>query len=138
MSGLSITVTGIIIMIEATQQVSEKFQKRGFVLRVEDGQYPQELPFQFTGDRCNRLDAFTEGMEVEIGVNLRGRRWEKKDGSGPSWFATLEAWKIASAGNAPTAQPEPVPNHYNAPSAKKTPPPPSVPMFVESDDDLPF
>ena len=76
-----------------TQRVSERFQKREFVLTTEaNTPYPQHVSFQVTQDKCSLLDAYNEGDELRIQFNLRGREWNGPQGV--KYFNTLEAWRI--------------------------------------------
>ena len=46
-------------VINPTQQVSEKFSKREFVVTdSSNGNYPQDILFQATQDKCPLLDGF--------------------------------------------------------------------------------
>jgi hypothetical protein len=75
-----------------TQVVSEKFSKREFVLTTND-QYPQDILFQLTQEKCNLLDGININQEIEVSFNLRGREWTSLQGE-IKYFNTLEAWKI--------------------------------------------
>jgi hypothetical protein len=66
-------MTGTIVMIGEKNQVSDKFAKRDIVLSDDADKYPQEVSFQFTQDKCDLLDSFGEGQEVEVSYNLSGR-----------------------------------------------------------------
>lgn len=92
MSNEKYTATGTLINISEEQQVSEKFRKREFVIKT-DGEYPQELQFQVTQDKCSLLDGMAKDQAVTVHFNLRGRSWSK-DGGELRWFNSLEAWKI--------------------------------------------
>ena len=108
-------VAGKLVVINATQVVSEKFSKRTFVVETAD-QYPQQIEFQLTQDKCDYLDAYKVGEQVNVSINIRGRAWNNPQGE-TKYFNTLEAWKIEKVGNAPVMNP-------NAPNEEK--------------DDLPF
>lgn len=96
----SFETTGLLKVTNPTQQVSEKFAKREFVVTTDAStQYPQHMSFQLTQDKCNLLDAFKVGQEVKVHFNLRGREWTGPEGT--RYFNTLEAWKIESLGSAP-------------------------------------
>lgn len=86
-------ITGELKIKFDTQVVSEKFQKREFVLTTEaNTPYPQHVSFQVTQDKCTILDQFNDGDEVKVQFNLRGREW-----NGPQsvkYFVTIEAWRI--------------------------------------------
>ena len=101
-----------------TEQKTDKFRAREFVLEVEDGQYPQLVKFQLTQDKCELLDSHNEGDELTVHFDLRGREWNGK------YFTNLNAWRIesATAGNQP------------APPPMDEPPPPSAQDY----DEIPF
>lgn len=83
-----------------TQKVSDKFQKREFVLSTDTTTpYPQHVSFQLTQDKCEMLDSFAIGTELKVQFNLRGREWLGPQGV--KYFNTLEAWRIEATGNAP-------------------------------------
>lgn len=113
-------VKGSVEVILPTQEVSEKFTKRDIVINT-GGDYPQLICVQFVQDQVDELDKFAEGDEVEIGVNIRGRKWISPKGE-EKYFNTLQGWRIDLIGK---AEPEKKPRK----SAKKK---------VEQDDDLPF
>ena len=94
-------VAGKIVAIMPTQVVSEKFSKREFVIETPD-QYPQQILFQLTQDKCSLLDSLQVGQEVDVHLNIRGRSWQNPQGE-TKYFNTLEAWKIDVLGA--TAQP---------------------------------
>jgi len=101
---MSFELTGKILEISSTQNITEKFRKREFIVEYKDnpsGMYPQILKFQFTGDKCTLLDTYRSGQEVTISFNIRGRKYEK-DGR-VSYFTDLEAWKINPASGVPSA-----------------------------------
>jgi len=87
------TVQGQLKLKNDTQKVSDKFQKRDFVLTTEfDTPYPQHVSFQLTQDKVNLLDSLNEGDLITVEFNLRGR--EYNGAQGVKYFNTLEAWKI--------------------------------------------
>ena len=86
-------LTGALKVINATNQVSEKFSKREFVITDGSSMYPQDIMFQLTQDKCNLLDGLTVGQSVEVSFNLRGREWINPEGEA-RYFNSLEAWRI--------------------------------------------
>lgn len=130
-------VTGTLKAKFDTQKVSDRFQKREFVLTTEASTpYPQHVSFQVTQDKCNILDQFNDGEEIKVQFNLRGREWNGPQGI--KYFNTLEAWRIekVSGGNssAPSSQ-----NSNQA--SNNTINTSSAPVFtgnVGDNDDLPF
>lgn len=88
------TLKGSIKTINGTREVSDKFKLREFVVTDESGQYPQIIQFQSVQDKCELLDNFKEGDNVEVSFNLRGREWTNPQGE-VKVFNTLDAWKIS-------------------------------------------
>jgi hypothetical protein len=87
-------VTGRLLEIQETQQVSDAFKKRAFILEHnENPQYPEYISFELIQDRCSLLDNFQPGQDVEVSFNLRGRKWLSPDGV-TKYFNTLQAWRI--------------------------------------------
>ena len=98
-------MTGTIKMIGQTQNVSEKFSKREFVVVHGAGdKYPQDIMFQCTQDKCSLLDNFMEGQEVEVSFNLRGRGWTNPQGE-VKYFNTLECWRLEAGAVWPAPTP---------------------------------
>ena len=89
-------MTGIIKHIGDTVQVSEKFQKREFVVTDQSDKHPkydQHISFQMTQDKCDMLSSFGAGESVTVSFNLRGREWTSPQGE-VKYFNTLEAWRV--------------------------------------------
>jgi hypothetical protein len=86
-------LTGSVKLIHATAQITEKFAKREFVVTDTTSQYPQDILFQATQDKCGLLDQFQAGDQVEVSFNLRGREWTSPQGE-VKHFNTIEAWRI--------------------------------------------
>lgn len=118
------TLKGEVKVINDTQQISDSFKKREFVVLDASGQYPQTILFQAVQDRVDLLNNFKVGDNVEVTFFLRGREWTNpKDGT-VRYFNSLDAWKI-----------EPIsPEGSDKPASAD-----SAETFVaEGDDDLPF
>jgi len=77
-----------------TVQITEKFQKREFVVEIKNGEYSELIKLQLINDRCDLIDPYTEGQEITVHFNIKGRKWEKEGKI--SYFTNLEAWKIES------------------------------------------
>ena len=87
-------VKGKILEISTTQKISDKFQKRDFVLEyVENPQYPEFLQFEMIQDKCAQLDQFSAGDEVNVYFNLKGRKWTNPQGQ-VKYFNSLQAWRL--------------------------------------------
>ncbi|EMR01712.1 DUF3127 domain-containing protein [Cesiribacter andamanensis] len=145
-------VRGTIKEIFDTQQISDRFSKREFVIEYADNpQYPQYIKFEMVKDRCDMLDDFKAGEEVDVQFNLRGRAWTNAQGA-TQYFNTLQAWRIDRAtGEAAGAAPAQQNGGYRKPAAAgNTPEPPSWMQASKNEagpgnflsdiqeDDLPF
>ena len=125
---MSFEVEGKLHKKYETENKTDSFQAREFVILVESGNYPQYVKFQLVQDRCALLDPFEEGEEIKVHFDLRGREWQGK------YFTNLNAWRLEKASAA--AAPEPpaadssggfFPSPDNEPSGGGA-----------ADDDLPF
>lgn len=92
---MALEVTGKLHKRFDTQQVTEKFSKREFVVELE-GRHPQFVLFQLTGKHCPELDAFSEGDRVHIEFSLRGREWTSRQGE-VKYFNSLEVATLTPA-----------------------------------------
>ncbi len=62
---MGMEVIGRLHVIGETQQKSERFTKREFVLEIaENPKYPQTVQFQLTGDRVNQIDGMNVGDQI--------------------------------------------------------------------------
>lgn len=112
-----------------SEQVTERFRKREFVLELEGAsRYPQYVMFQLTGDRCGALDDFEAGQEVKVEFSLRGREWTSPKGE-VRYFNSLETWSVESVGGKPSGTAS---ESQDGDPGFGEPPPPS------DDDDIPF
>lgn len=84
----SFEITGKLFKKFDTEQKTQSFSAREFVLETNDNNYMQLIKFQLTQDRCGLLDPFEEGQELKVHFDLRGREWNGK------YFTNLNAWKL--------------------------------------------
>jgi hypothetical protein len=118
-------VAGKLIVVNATQVVSEKFSKRTFVVETQD-QYPQQIEFQLIQDKCDYLDQYKVGEQINVSINIRGRKWDSPSGE-TKYFNTLEAWRLERLdGNGESIQEKARPDQMKAHAPN------------EEEDDLPF
>ena len=94
---MAFQVDGKLHKVFNTEQKSEKFRAREFVIEIVDGNYPQMIKFQLTQDKCELIDDYNEGEEITVHFNLRGREWNER------YFTNLDAWKLENAGSAKPA-----------------------------------
>ena len=95
---MGMETTGRIHALFETQQITERFRKREFVVELADNpRYPQYVLFQLTGDRCEGLDGFEVGEEVRVEFSLRGREWKSPKGE-LKYFNSLDVWTLERLG----------------------------------------
>lgn len=83
-----------IVEIFDTALVSDKFQKREFVVEyAENPSYPELIKFELIQDKCDLLDNYKVGQQVQVFFNLKGRKWTDPQGN-VKYFNSLQAWKI--------------------------------------------
>ena len=123
-------VQGTIKKIDETKTFgSNGFRKRELVLTTED-QYPQHLLIEFVQDKTDLLDAYKEGQQIKVSINLRGREWTSPQGE-VKYFNSIQGWRIEAL--------------QDAQSEGGIPPVPPMDAFEPADDlkeedydDLPF
>lgn len=78
------------------------FKKREFVVEfAENPQYPEFVKFELIQDKCEQLDGFNVGQEMNIAFNLKGRKWTNPKGE-VVYFNSLQAWRISAANDVST------------------------------------
>lgn len=101
----SFKMTGTLMVIGETVQVSDKFAKREFVINDGASEYPQDIMFQLVQDKVDLMDKFEVGQEVEVSFNMRGRKWTSPQGE-DKYFNSLDAWRVDAVANEERAQPK--------------------------------
>ena len=98
-------VTGKIKKIDETKTFgSSGFRKREMVVTTDE-QYPQMIMIEFVQDKTSLLDAYNEGDDVKVIINLRGREWINPEGEA-KYFNSIVGWRIEKAqAGAPNAVP---------------------------------
>jgi uncharacterized protein DUF3127 len=137
---MSFEISGRLAEKYETQKVSDRFQKREFVLEVKSSsatgyEFVDFIKFQSTQDKCSMLDQVNIDDNVKVSFNLRGRKWEK-DGQ-ISYFTNLEAWRIEKLSN-DTGIPASEPPIQNNEKTQDAPFPSNPPENDSGFDDLPF
>ncbi|RJE74672.1 MULTISPECIES: DUF3127 domain-containing protein [Reichenbachiella] len=83
------------------------FKKREFVVEyAENPQYPEFVKFELIQDKCEQLDAFNIGQELNVAFNLKGRKWTNPQGQ-VVYFNSLQAWRISAANDVSGGNPAP-------------------------------
>lgn len=132
---MSFEITGKLIEIFPTEQKSERFKKREFVVEKNENSgdrvFTDYIKFQATNDKCDMLDSLQVGADVKVSFNIKGNRWEKNDGS-VAYFTNLDAWRIEAGSSDQHGNSDPFATADSGPTV--------APPESDSDyeDDLPF
>lgn len=86
------TLTGKIHSGTATQQKTEKFAMRTFVLEMTDNGYTNYAELQLVNNNCGLLDQFKPGDMVTASYNVRGNLWNSPNGE--KCITNLNCFKI--------------------------------------------
>jgi len=121
-------ITGKIRVINPEQQVSASFRKRELVVTTAE-QYPQHILIEFGQDKCDLLNTYKVGDNVQVSINLRGREWVNPQGE-TKYFNSIQGWRIELG-----AQSEPAADNAPVHEAEIIPPSGQVPY---TQPDLPF
>lgn len=98
-------ITGKIIHIGETQQISDKFRKRVLVVEyATNPQFPELISFEMVQDNVATLDNFAVGQEAQIFFDLKGRKWVDRQGV-TKYFNSLQAWRLTAVGEDPGPSP---------------------------------
>ncbi|MBX2884549.1 MAG: DUF3127 domain-containing protein [Granulosicoccus sp.] len=130
---MAFQIEGKLHRVFDTEQKTDTFQAREFVIETADAQYPQMIKFQLTQDKCAIIDEYELGDELAVHFDLRGREWNER------FFTNLSAWKIervgeqtgSAAGKKPTGS-------ENDSSSSSTQQGKQSASTADFDDDIPF
>ncbi len=81
---------GNIKVISDTQTFGSGFTKREFVITVES-KFPQDIKFELVKEKCEWLDKFAIGQQVNVSFDIRGNEYNGK------YYVNLNCWKIQAA-----------------------------------------
>lgn len=126
-------VKGKIKLINDTEFIGENgFRKRLLVLETED-KYKNTVPIEFTQDKVELLDDFSEGDEVEVSINVGGQEWKGR------YFASISGWKISKTDDAPAHKSNGAgKSHAEAMEEKAKKKESKIAENQEEEDNLPF
>ncbi len=129
--------TGKLILVKNTQNISDKFQKREFVIETQE-QYPQKLLFELQGNLVDIVDDYNIGDLVTCSLNIRGRLWTSPQGE-DKYFNTIICYKIQPFYNAGNSDDYKPPVTQTAPvEFKLANQPNSFADNYDDSDDIPF
>ncbi|MCP3684809.1 MAG: DUF3127 domain-containing protein [bacterium] len=120
---MNFELSGKVKVIQDPQTFSSGFSKRELVVSVEDGNYTQDINFEFLKEKADLLNDLAAGDEVNVSFNIRGREYNGR------YFNNLTAWRL-----------EKIANQAQAPATSTAPAPSTSAQDNEDDfwDDVPF
>ena len=125
---------GTVKKLSEIQTFASGFQKREMVLLTQE-QYPQPINIEFLSEKISLLDNVSEGDEVKVGINIRGREWTNPQGE-VKYFNSIVGWRVEKVyDNASGPEPTQPSKHVKPTSEAATN---SNPFEDEEDYDLPF
>lgn len=131
---MSFEIEGKLHKVFPTEQKSESFRTREFVIEIMQGSYPQFIKFQLTQDRCDVIEPYKDGQMIKVYFDLRGRQWQDK------FFTNLQAWRVEVVGEsqpAPASKREVI-HSSNGGESKSSSALDNPESGVNDFDDLPF
>ena len=97
-------IKGKLLEIFDTQNVTNTFRKREFILEyAENPQYPELLKFELIQEKCDLLNSFNVGQEINVFFNLKGRKWTDPKGE-VKYFNSMQAWRLQPVEEAQTSE----------------------------------
>ena len=69
---------GSIKEIGQTQAFGDKFKKREFVIKVEDGQYPEFIKLELINENVDMLDRYSMNEMVTVAFIVKGKEYMGK------------------------------------------------------------
>ena len=89
-------IKGKLIEIFDTIQITETFKKREFIIQDnKNPEYPEYIKVEVIQDKVALLDNINIGDEINVLINIKGRKWEDKEGN-IKYFNSIQGWKIES------------------------------------------
>lgn len=113
MSESKCVFVGRVVTVEKTETLGKPerpFRKR--VIVVDDAEvgakWPNPVPFEATGDKCDYLDQYKAGDEVRIEFYPNGRAWEDPKTRKTRYFSSNRIGFIKKTDGEDGAEPVPV------------------------------
>ena len=86
-------VQGKVKLIGEIQKIGAKGFVKAELIVETDGEYPQPINIEFTGDNTDFLEKLCVGDLVKVFINLRGREWTSPEGV-VKYFNSIQGWKV--------------------------------------------
>lgn len=104
-------ITGNVEKIQDVEDSNGNSKQTVIIATLEDDpNHIQYIPVEFFGGAYDKvsekLEKLNEGDLVEFGINLRGRKYTKRDGSGVGYFHSVSGWSVFAKAAATTTAAE--------------------------------
>ena len=87
-------IKGKLVEIFDTVQITETFKKREFIIQDnKNPEYPEFVKVELIQEKVSLLDNLNVGDEINVLINIKGRKWEDKEGN-IKYFNSIQGWKI--------------------------------------------
>ena len=87
-------IKGKLIEIFDTVQITDTFKKREFIIEdTKNPEYPEFIKVELIQDKVGLLDNLSVGDQINVLINIKGRKWEDKEGN-IKYFNSIQGWKI--------------------------------------------
>ena len=87
-------IKGKLVEIFDTVQITETFKKREFIIQDNrNPEYPEFVKVELIQEKVSLLDNLNIGDEINVLINIKGRKWEDKEGN-IKYFNSIQGWKI--------------------------------------------
>jgi len=90
-------ITSILEMESGESKAGKKWNKQSIVINT-GSEYNPEICISFFGDKSDLLKKVTEGLVVEVGINISSREFNGK------YYHNIDGWKITKVGADETAK----------------------------------
>ena len=77
---------------KGTSKAGKEWMKQEFVIDTGGEYNPEVCVSVFGEDKVKALKQFSEGQELEVGVNVYSREWKGR------YFHSIDAWQIEVSG----------------------------------------
>lgn len=125
---MSYELAGVVKLVQDVETFKGgSFTKRGLVVTVEDGKFPQDILLEFVQDKVSLLEDVQVGDDVQVTFNLRGREYNGR------YFNNLQAWRLQKTDGAVSG-----PSDAGAATSSRPPLPTEAPDNIEEIDDIDF
>ncbi len=95
---MSYELAGVVKLVQEVETFKNgSFTKRGVVVTVEDGKFPQDILIEFVQDKVSLLENVNTGDDVQITFNIRGREYNGR------YFNNLQGWRLEKSGGSATS-----------------------------------